>query len=154
MDLPKVAAEKSCGRLWLCAWRRLERGDQRGGTRRTKALRREFEPSRAYRAHRGPRRQSHELRSLLDRKTGGEQMNIPQPQQIDGVLMMCHTVKTRDKQRIRNRERTRVWPKHGDRHRSHQQLVKRDCATEELWIGDLPVEIEVLRDCRRRRRQN
>ena len=108
IDLAHPPSKKARRRL-IDGTRALAKGgDQIGCARRCESRLCQLEASGTDGAHRSLVGQVGEQGAFAVREAGGEQVNVPEPQQIFGVAMVCDAVETREKQRIRGGQRQRI----------------------------------------------
>jgi hypothetical protein len=69
-------------------------------------------------------------------------MDIPYPQQVRAVLMMGDSMDARKKERVGDARRPSPHSQRVHLDRRPPGFVERQRTREELWIGDIPVEID------------
>src|SRR5258705_5149985 len=72
-------------------------------------------------------------------------MDVPYPQELDGIGVMRHPVETRKKQRVHLSECLHRASKMRDTNSARLQLVEAHRVGKQPRAGDLPVKIEVIR---------
>src|SRR6185436_7136202 len=74
-------------------------------------------------------------------------MDVPQPEELDGIGVVRHSVETRKKQRVHLSERFRMTPEVRHAHGTRLKLVEPQCVRKQPRAGDLPMQIEVIKRC-------
>src|SRR4029453_12487127 len=76
-------------------------------------------------------------------------MNVPQPDRILGIIVVSRTMDARQKQRIDGRGHPHRMTSDRDRQRPRDQLVMGEDLTDDLGIGDTPMDVEAVLDPQR-----
>ena len=120
------------------------RGERRGG-RGAERGRHEIEAVRADAGQPRPGRGRDQLRLFVRRQPRRQQMDVPQPQQIDFIVVMRDAVQAGHQQRVGQARAARRGAERGHRHGARPQLVERQRVAEEARIRDPPVDVEMAR---------